>query len=769
MIELRVLGTVNLQSRTGPSVQSVLAQPKRLALLVYLTLATPRSYHRRDKLLALFWPELDTDRGRDALNQALRFLRRSLGNELIVSRGMEEVGVDHALVHCDALHFEELLEAGRGADALSEYRGGLLDGFHVSAAVEFDTWLEQERTRLRGRARDAAAALREAAAEAGDTAAALIWARRALSLAGEEIDFRRLLALYEESGDRAAALRAYQEFAERLKAELDIEPAPETRALVERLRAPVGAAHVDPLAQLIPSPAPSPVPASEPGRALPSWPIRQSAWLVGVLIVLLVTGAGAWALAKRGVADPPIRAIAVLPLGNLTGDSGQAYFVDGMHDALISELHKVAGLVVISRTSVMRFQGHRTSIPEIAAQLDVDAVIEGTVYRAGDSVRVTAQLFRAQPEKRLWSDTYYSGLRDVRGLHSRVVRDIAREIQLQLTAADESRLARAQGTGNPAAYELYLQGRHALATAGAAESDRPIRLFERAAAIDSGFAAPYSAMAAAYVTRAMLNPAQRSSFERARNYASLALARDRTSAEAHRVLGTVHFLADWDWLAADRAFRSALAYAPGEQVGRYAAFLIAIGRIDEGLALAQRARSIESSTPAAIQTHGYLLLVAGRFDAAVAEFQRAIALDPAGKNFSTQWAFAELGWAYALQRRCGEAVRAADKAETLSMQVPWYRASLAWVRAVCGQETLARAALELLTRHAAEGKSAAFAIAVLHAGLGEAEQSIAWLERAFQQHDSGLVFLRQMAPTFFAKVNREPAFQDLLRRMRFPT
>ena len=237
MIELRTLGAVDLRDGDGREVRTVVAQPKRLALLVYLAVARPRGFHRRDTLLALFWPELDQERGRAALRKAAHVVRQGLGPGAVVGRGDEELGLAEGAVACDAVAFERAVGERRFGDALELYRGDLLEGFFISGAPEFERWVERERARCREQAAGAAwAAAEQAAAEERDVLA-VKWARRALDFTPtDESALRRMIVLFYRMGDRAAALHAYNEFERRLLEECGVRPSAETRRLVEAVR-----------------------------------------------------------------------------------------------------------------------------------------------------------------------------------------------------------------------------------------------------------------------------------------------------------------------------------------------------------------------------------------------------------------------------------------------------------------------------------------------------------------------------------------------------
>lgn len=238
MIELRTLGTLDVRASDGRDVRSLSTQPKRLALFVYLALAGSNRLHRRDTVVAAFWPELDQPHARGALRQALSFLRRVLGDEVIVTRGEEEIGIAPELVRVDVQRFEQTSRDGRTEEALALYHGDFLDGFFVSGtAPAFDQWVDRERLRLRSLAAKAAWTEAEARRTAGDHTRAVELARRAASFAPEsEAELARLVAFLDESGDRAAALAAYDEFARRLEKEYEAEPSPETRALIDNIR-----------------------------------------------------------------------------------------------------------------------------------------------------------------------------------------------------------------------------------------------------------------------------------------------------------------------------------------------------------------------------------------------------------------------------------------------------------------------------------------------------------------------------------------------------
>ena len=256
MIRFRTLGSVDLRANDGGELSAVLAQPKRVALLAFLALARPGGFHRRDRLLSLFWPELDDTHARDSLNQAIRFLRQALGPGVLVSRGGDEIALDRERLSCDAAEFRSAIDDGRLADALDLYRGDLLDGFFASESRGFEEWLESERAEYRARAANAARMLAEREEAAGNMTRALRWGRQEATLANnDERAIRRWLAMLVRAGDRAGALQAYEEFARRLATEYETEPSAETRALLDVIRrdpSPQAPRVVSPVKQSVP-------------------------------------------------------------------------------------------------------------------------------------------------------------------------------------------------------------------------------------------------------------------------------------------------------------------------------------------------------------------------------------------------------------------------------------------------------------------------------------------------------------------------------------
>ena len=400
-VEFRALGSLELLDEQGRPVSRILNQPKRLALLAYLALARPAGFHRRDTLLAMFWPDSDTARARAALRKSLYVLRQSVGRDVITSRGDDEIGVDHGLLHSDVTAFEEAVAAGRSARALEAYHGALLEGFHFEGASnEFETWLDGERSRLKKLAAEAAWSVSEDLESTGDLGGAVRNASRAFEItppSGAEL--RRLLALLDRAGDRASALRAYEKYASWIREEFDAEPSPETTALAEAIR---GRSESDPGS--VEPLGPHAVPELHPIGAVvsnaegqvglaPRLRLRRAGILVGFLAAAASIPI---LLALSGPESPPLdeNLVAVAPFRVF--DAEHEMWSEGIVDYLARSLDQVGSLNALSPTTAVRAWPGR---PDVASAMALGEssgagiVVFGTLMGVGsDSVRINATI-----------------------------------------------------------------------------------------------------------------------------------------------------------------------------------------------------------------------------------------------------------------------------------------------------------------------------------------------------------------------------------------
>ncbi len=529
MVRFHVLGTLELRGAQDDELRSVLVQPKRLALFTYLALAKPRRLHRRDSLVALFWPESDAERARLALRQALHFLRRALGDGVIVGRGDEEVGIAAEALWCDAVAFESALDAGRRADALELYRGDLLSGFFASdVSPDVEQWLEDERARLRARAADAAWGLSNDAERDRNGIESSNWARIAVRLAtDDEAGLRRLIELLDRWGDRAGALREHDEFARRLNQEFGVEPAAETRALIEAVRSREKVASAVPASghDVSMSAARTPVQPAEPARVAPvsdslgpggldrgaesvaSMTARAAIatssghatrWRRGVIVLLGVglLAAGIATLWARWPRTVPPRTIAVGFIRNEGGDSTAetARILTGL---LATDLSRVRGLSVVSDTRLYEILGQlgvneltQQSFAEAARRAGAVELIEGVLYRRPDGA-LRLDLRRANAIDGAVREAYTADGADAFEVADRVTARIAETFAL---TAPGTPLA-AAASGSIVARRFYEEG---LRAHYRGEWRGAYQLFSAALAEDSTFA-----MAAYYAAKSI--------------------------------------------------------------------------------------------------------------------------------------------------------------------------------------------------------------------------------------------------------------------------
>src|SRR2546429_658716 len=533
MIELRLLGTLDLKGAEGRAVPSTLAQPKRLALLAYLAVQTAGA--RRDSVVALFWPELDTAHARGALRQSLRFLRRELGDGILNGHGDEAIEFEPATVWCDVVAFELACKAGQAAQALQLYRGGSLDGCCVSGgSPELERWIAAERTRLGQLAVRAAADVVERAERDGDLQAAVHAARHGVALdPDDESALARLVALLDRSGDRAGALSAFEAFRRRLQREYDATPSPETDARIQAIRA-----RQTPFANAAPAPRPIATPLVPPRRR--PWP--RVLWPV-------VAGAVATATIGWLVASGPHRtSVAVLGLGNATRDTTLTYLADGLAQGVTAALSRMPGLRVAKPAAIQ----------------DADVVVAWTLRRQGDSLVLAVELRRVAAGARQWVREFPLSASGALAVEGRVVGDVVRE--LQPSAADSIDLRKLHRTTTSAdAYLLYLQGRYFLGRRSGESIARARGLFTQAIERDPVYAAAYAGLGYSYVGMAYywVMPS-REAYPLAEAAARRALQIDSTLGFAHALVAEATASYHRRWTAAEPLVLRALPLDPDD-------------------------------------------------------------------------------------------------------------------------------------------------------------------------------------------------------------
>jgi serine/threonine protein kinase/tetratricopeptide (TPR) repeat protein len=457
---------------------------------------------------------------------------------------------------------------------------------------------------------------------------------------------------------------------------------------------------------------------------------------------------------RRDVPPPKIESVAVLPLTNLSADPSQEYFADGMTEALISELGQISALRVISRQSVMRYKRSDKPLTQIARELNVDAVVEGSVLRAGDRVRITAELIGAVPERHLWARSYERDLRDVLTLQSEIARAMAEGVKAKVAPDEEARLTRSH-TVNPEAHGDYLKGADSLSRG---EYKKALEYFQQAIQKDPGFARGYLGIAEAYNLLGFTEEIGAvEAFSNQKAFARKALELDDTLAEAHVSLAEGLYRGDWDWAGGERELKFALGLNPNSALahGTYSRYFRLVGRNQESIVEAKRALEIDPLSPRSYMMLGMAYYSDRRYDEALLQFQKAQDTDPNSSSPMLGSVYREKGlYKEALVR----ILRLPDGPAKLG--------ELGLTYALMGNKPAARAAIQKLVDSSTRNRAGTYKVAVVYTGLGEKDRALEWLERAYKERASDMCYLK--SDPRLAPLNSDPRFQDLLRRMNFP-
>lgn len=480
---------------------------------------------------------------------------------------------------------------------------------------------------------------------------------------------------------------------------------------------------------------------------------------ISVLVMLLLISA-AWTFYSRNRASPPIRSLAVLPLESLSGDASQDYFADGMTDELITDLSQISALRVISRTSVMPYKGVRKPLAQIARELNVDAVVEGTVLRSGNQVRITAQLIEAPADKHLWAHDYEGNLQDTLALQNQVARAIAENIRVSLNPQEDAAL-RSNKVVNPEAYVSYLKGRYFWNKRTADGLKAAVAYFNQAVDEDPNYAQAYSGLADTYALLgdwqyAVMTPKE--ALPKAKAAAVKALELDRGLGEAHNSLAFCLDGFDWDFESAEKEFQRAIELNPGYATAHhwYAWHLALMGRNNEAIAEMRKAQSLDPLSLIINADLAELLVIAHAYDESIEQSRKTIEMDP---NFGL--AHNQLAQAYLQKQMYAQAIAELRKAIQLSGDSPTCTANLARAYVASGKRNEALQLLSELKKSSHPGHSHASEIAVIYAALGDKNQAMTWLEKGYEERFNPGVLLRPG----FDSLRSDPQFQNLERHI----
>jgi TolB-like protein/DNA-binding winged helix-turn-helix (wHTH) protein/Tfp pilus assembly protein PilF len=499
-------------------------------------------------------------------------------------------------------------------------------------------------------------------------------------------------------------------------------------------------------------------PVESPKRRL-----RRKLWIAAgaggtALLVLIVTlNTGGVRQRLQSASRASIESIAVLPLENLGGDPSQEYFADGMTDELITQLAQINGLRVISRTTAMQYKGTRKSVPEIGRELHVDGIVEGTVFRSGDQVRISAQLVDASTDQHVWAQSYERDLRDILALQKEVAGGVARQIRANLLPGERPRAV------NPQAYEAYLRGRHYLnAATSKADLEDSIANFNSALGKDPQFALAHSGLALSYLALADFYLAPHEVMPKAEEAAHKALELDDTLSEAHDALGYVELIYRWDWRAAQQHLQRAIELNPGNALAQdhYAAYFSAIGRHAEAFSTSERARELDPLSLLIQANNGVYFFLGREYDRAIEVEHKALELD--AKCITCR---SYLAIALVQSQRLPEALKEA-RLVRLPEANPLDVATAASAIAAAGQRAEAGALLRALHELGKERWVCPYELGTTYLALGDKEEALRELENAYKAHSICMAWAKD--DPRLDSLRSEPRFQAILQRMSFP-
>ena len=795
MIKLRTFGGLFLE-RDGTRLDALSGQRKGLALLAMLAAAGERGVSR-ETALSLLWPDSPEDRARTSLRQLVHALRSQLEEPELLEQSAE-LRLNPGVTASDVADFRDAIDRGSLSAAVAHYAGPFLHGFQLKGADGFERWAETERSNLAQTVLRTLERLAAQATRAGDVHGAVEAWRRLTNL--EPLSARLTIGLMnalDAAGERNAALQHARVFHALSRQELDGTPDRVVTELEARLRAAVvpgsppmavtGVATspsslrtgdtISPGERVAPQTTPSML-VDPPALALtsPAGAPRRAGLRLFVLALagaaIIVVGFALQAIRQRGDAATNTRqatgnlgspvtvaSVAVMPFVNTSGDPTNEPLSDGLTDELIGALGRIPDLRVVGRTSVFAMKGRGLTVHAVGDTLGVASVVEGSVRRVGDHIKVTSQLVRVTDNVVLWADSYDRTLTDVLAVQEEIARSIVSALRIRLGGPLTPRLV-GRTTADPVAYDLFLRGRHIFSTRPDRDGVRRSRDYlEQAVARDTTFARAYAALADVHIRLAVFGfGLPKEEFSLARAAATRALALDSALAEAYAALGHIKCMADYDWVGAERAFRRSIELDPGYTFVRipFGICLMSEGRFAEAVAQLDSAHIADPLDAGPSNVLGRVYVSARQPDLAIRQLAAALELNPL-----FDLAYQQLAHAYVQKRGYPEAIAAMRRAAALSGIRD--SAQLAYVYAVSGARDEASQLLQLLVRTPSNRYIPPYHVAMAYAGLGNTDSAFLWLDRAYAERASFMGGVK--VEPGFATLHNDPRWNVLLARM----
>jgi DNA-binding SARP family transcriptional activator/TolB-like protein/Flp pilus assembly protein TadD len=756
---LALFGTPSLAAVDGHQVSGQAVQRHRIALLALLALTDGKGLSR-EKLVGYLWPERETEQARQLLNQAVYNLRKSLGDDAVLSDG-DDLRLNREVVSSDVAEFEAALARRDLHAALALYSGPFLDGFFLTSAPEFERWVDRERARLTAAHAEMLEAAADAAAQRGDRQRAIeLWKRRASEDPYDSRVALRLMEALAASGNHAGALQHARVHEQLLQSDFNAAAPPELTALAERLKTAPLSDRAPVIDRGLPNEDRSPT--TDPPSPSTDHHSPAARYLL-IAAALGTVGLGVFFLRPRPRSDALAAesrqpAIAVLPFANLSNDSRDAFLADGMTEEVIGTLAMTRGIRVIASTSVYALRDRHLDVRRIADSLHVSQVLEGDVQKSGTHLRVRVRLVDARDGETRWSETYDRELRDVFAVDDDIGRAVVRELGVRIGAAETTAPYARHQTRNVAAYEFFLRGSDPVLLRSDSGPQMAIAYFQQAIALDSSYTAAYAGLARLYLRQSLGgggSQPRHALLLLAEETAKKAVALDDSLADAHGALALVKS-AQFDLGAAESHLIRATELEPSRSVFHewLSRLYVLVGEPSNAVSEARRAVDLDPLSPSANAELAHALLSNGRPDEALAQLQKVAALRPPllrAAIIAAECYMKKGMWPQAISLLRPQA----DRGGAVAL------AHLGFALARTGSREQALRIRDTLAARWRSDAVGPLEVALVSAGLGDRDQAFSWLDRAIAAGSMSA----NGAELLFDELRPDPRFQRVRERM----